>query len=749
MPPARKDPSEEDDPSRPSTSRAFSPVIPPIKRARTSTGVVPSVPRRQSKGGGRQSRIENFIDEKDLQDRLLIAVSETADEILKEEEEEGKEKIEIESEVLSLTAGIVWDALAEDWAADLLAFSRHANRETIREDDVRLLMRRNPSLMEEIFGECEGEEGMNTMGGIKRRSTGGRLSGRPQKEPRDDDTTLFDDVTTPQGASSMTSVVPETPNGIIPLAHSTPMNRTMSRIIGADPNFSVPSPIREEYEEEGGKRDGRRISRSILDDLSATIREENEKREGGEMMEMEDHHLSPQMIDLRHPREQEDEERRMSRREEGESEQQPGPSRHRINYSREMSPELFGGETKKGASYDSFDDDGEYANKENDGRMKRKDTSHRMSESAALREMLDEEEEEKEKTLIVKEKGDSFDDNSIQFVEEKKTDDSVTRPMVVFLSTSPVIPTDQQPTTSTAAAAAASDRAAPVVSTKSLSSSQESFLSDDIVDVPPQPVIVPPPAAAPIVQQQPTAPAVQPARADDYDSFEDDDDDFVTPTSSKDTTPKAKEGPSPSNTVANRWSTVEVEEVGSQVIAQKNNGVIRGVFAEDIFGFNDAPGPSKKTPINKPSPTVPTWNPAAATVTKKSSPTVRISPSVQTKPSPLSSSSKETPSGKDGKAAGFSFFSDSPPGNTPTLQREDSDFLDTSTRQTTSTMKTPRGRGGRGRGFPRKVDPNSKINRKIREQSTPVRLSPRPPLRISEVVGSFEDDDFDVSAFDD
>eukprot|EP00080_Pristionchus_pacificus_P001599 PDM61619.1 methyltransferase [Pristionchus pacificus] len=484
MPPARKDPSEEDDPSRPSTSRAFSPVIPPIKRARTSTGVVPSVPRRQSKGGGRQSRIENFIDEKpsssdppsiesisptvspppilssrarvnwrrlgdriltaktppipsftlglfemkkkegsiyeikrgsftiesdgtelcksvedrvrdhpctmssqwdkrrdetgrvrvwpggeamgywiiegiidvegrrimeigcgsialpsrialwkggkdvkandgsdecvesvkrstigekievekmewgkrevkedekmdvilaadavffershdalmdtidswmrkggetwisaperrgslqkwkrrvkddgrwkmeewkdaeetlrmeDLQDRLLIAVSETADEILKEEEEEGKEKIEIESEVLSLTAGIVWDALAEDWAADLLAFSRHANRETIREDDVRLLMRRNPSLMEEIFGECEGEEGMNTMGGIKRRSTGGRLSGRPQKEPRDDDTTLFDDVTTPQGASSMTSVVPETPNGIIPL----------------------------------------------------------------------------------------------------------------------------------------------------------------------------------------------------------------------------------------------------------------------------------------------------------------------------------------------------------------------------------------------------------------------------------------------------------------------------------------------------------------------------------------------------
>lgn len=50
----------------------------------------------------------------------------------------------------------------------------------------------------------------------------------------------------------------------------------------------------------------------------------------------------------------------------------------------------------------------------------------------------------------------------------------------------------------------------------SLRSDSESFLSDDIVDVPPQPVIVPPPAAAPIVQQQPTAPAVQPARADDY-----------------------------------------------------------------------------------------------------------------------------------------------------------------------------------------------------------------------------------------
>lgn len=32
--------------------------------AGTSTGVVPSVPRRQSTGGGRQSKIEDFIDEK-------------------------------------------------------------------------------------------------------------------------------------------------------------------------------------------------------------------------------------------------------------------------------------------------------------------------------------------------------------------------------------------------------------------------------------------------------------------------------------------------------------------------------------------------------------------------------------------------------------------------------------------------------------------------------------------------------------
>ncbi|GMR36310.1 hypothetical protein PMAYCL1PPCAC_06505 [Pristionchus mayeri] len=65
MPPARKDQPDTDDPSRPSTSRDFTPSLaPPVKRARSSMGGPPSaMPRRQSTGG-RQARMEEFVDEK-------------------------------------------------------------------------------------------------------------------------------------------------------------------------------------------------------------------------------------------------------------------------------------------------------------------------------------------------------------------------------------------------------------------------------------------------------------------------------------------------------------------------------------------------------------------------------------------------------------------------------------------------------------------------------------------------------------
>ncbi|GMS84090.1 hypothetical protein PENTCL1PPCAC_6265 [Pristionchus entomophagus] len=787
MPPARKDPPQADDSSLPSTSRAFSPSLaPPPKRARTSMGRAPSCTTSRKSTGGRQARIEDFIDEKDLQDRLLFATMETADEIIEEEEKKENVKMEIEKEVISEAANIVWNALAEDWATDLIAFSRHAGRETIREDDVKLLMRRNPDMLAEILAECEGDEdgegggGGTTGGTTKRKSTGG-VGGRRRKEARDEEKMEIlvvpsDDVTTPRGgaSSSMDSVVPETPQGIVPVAHSTPMNgRSVSMIGRVD--FSIPSPIGEIEEEKGRRiRGGRRPNRSILDDLSATIREgngENEREgEGGpgastqELDEM-DHNFAS-IMDIRHPREQEDERRRM-RMEEGEGEgegnpnQLPGPSTNQQGYGRVESPELFGEDRgeKKEEEHDSFDDDDDviFEDKENDRKGRGGDKSDRMSESSVLREMLDEEEEEKDKTVIEKERKmeDSFDEE-IQIVEVKKNENKVVSPL----------PMGHLPSSSAANARAqsggAAARAVPGISTTSIGSSQESFYNDDIVDDPPPP---PPPAtsvpvstAAPIVHQPAVAAAALPVRPDGYDSFDEDDDFISVPSlsrSKENTTPKAIAGPSPTITVANRWSTVEVEEVLSPA-AEKKNGNPRKVFAEDIFGLNDLPAPSKPTPVNKPSLTVPIRPSPAAIIHQKPSPTVPTIPpsTVHPKPAVLQSTVKKTHVNKDVPSTGFSSFSffDSQEAETPTPKREDSDFVDIRSKPTTSATKTtPKWRGGArgGRGFPRRVDPNSKVNRMIREQSTPVRLSPRPPSRISEVIGSFEDDDFDVSGFDD
>ncbi|GMR36309.1 hypothetical protein PMAYCL1PPCAC_06504 [Pristionchus mayeri] len=562
-------------------------------------------------------------------------------------------------------------------------------------------MRRNPDMLAEIMEEEEGEES-TTIGPSKRKSTGNSSFDRRLKIPRDDDIMgMIDDVTTPRGVSSMTSVVPETPQGIIPLAHSTPMvGRQVSMIKSAA--FIIPSPIREDEEEGERKREGRRPNRSILDDLSATMGE-GERR--GVCTQHDDEDFPP-LVDLRHPREQEEEERRMSRSEENQGDlschirspdfQHPGPSTIRQNYGREESPELFG-------KSDIGDDKKEHEN---------------VSESAALRVMLDEEEEEKEKTMKRKEEEeDSFDDDSIEILEQKKEEKKAT-PSPIVDSSSAVGATVLQSTSAIPAAAPSYQPTAAARSTTSLRSSQDSFYHDEIVDSPEAAPISPAVTASSLHKISPSASAAQPIRADDHDSFDDDDDFVATSSRSKENTLRSVGRTTPTSGVSNGRS-VEVTEGLPSSVAQKTTGSTRGLFAEDIFGLNSLPNESKAVSNQ--------------------------------------SNVKNTPVRKNGKTpstafSSFSFFADeSPSGSTPAVTREDSDFVDSSPKQTTSATRTPRGRGrGRGgRGLPRKVDPNSKVNQTIREQSTPVRISPRPPSRISEIVGSFEDEEFDVSGFDD
>ncbi|RZC32039.1 CENP-S domain containing protein [Asbolus verrucosus] len=58
--------------------------------------------------------------------------------------------IEFESDVLDLIAELTWKKLTL-YGSDLEAFQKHAKRSTITSDDVKLLVRRNDSLVRIIM----------------------------------------------------------------------------------------------------------------------------------------------------------------------------------------------------------------------------------------------------------------------------------------------------------------------------------------------------------------------------------------------------------------------------------------------------------------------------------------------------------------------------------------------------------------------------------------------------------------------
>ncbi|VDM49044.1 unnamed protein product [Toxocara canis] len=96
---------------------------------------------------------------KSVQVRLLAAVHfacmQLADEVAEEVQAEHGTNLEFEGCVISQVAHLVTDALCDTWPNDLLLFAKHGKRSIVNANDVKLLVRKNESLVKFIEEELE------------------------------------------------------------------------------------------------------------------------------------------------------------------------------------------------------------------------------------------------------------------------------------------------------------------------------------------------------------------------------------------------------------------------------------------------------------------------------------------------------------------------------------------------------------------------------------------------------------------
>ena len=83
-------------------------------------------------------------------DKLKLTVLCDTKKICREIGDGLKKKVSFEKQAYELIAEMVWRKV-EDYGSDLEQFAKHAKRTTINADDVKLLVRKNPSLKERIL----------------------------------------------------------------------------------------------------------------------------------------------------------------------------------------------------------------------------------------------------------------------------------------------------------------------------------------------------------------------------------------------------------------------------------------------------------------------------------------------------------------------------------------------------------------------------------------------------------------------
>ncbi|CAO4366188.1 unnamed protein product [Caenorhabditis nigoni] len=167
----------------------------------------------EKKTGGPQSRKKkdaeeekngrdevDFVDEKELKGALQLGVLKTADSVALRVGGRNGMDMEIHEEVVNQVAAFVWDTVADNWADDLARFTAHAGRQKVGMDDIALLTRRNPDLLQaacKLAGVDYQQESNKTGKGRKRKKddiAAPSVSSKPSKE-EEEDVTILDEQT--------------------------------------------------------------------------------------------------------------------------------------------------------------------------------------------------------------------------------------------------------------------------------------------------------------------------------------------------------------------------------------------------------------------------------------------------------------------------------------------------------------------------------------------------------------------------
>uniref|UniRef100_A0A914RCT7 Centromere protein S n=1 Tax=Parascaris equorum TaxID=6256 RepID=A0A914RCT7_PAREQ len=85
---------------------------------------------------------------------MHFACMRISDEVVEEVRAERDVKLQFDGCVLAQVAHLVTDALCNTWPDDLLLFARHGKRSIVNVNDVKLLVRRNESLVSRWLLYC-------------------------------------------------------------------------------------------------------------------------------------------------------------------------------------------------------------------------------------------------------------------------------------------------------------------------------------------------------------------------------------------------------------------------------------------------------------------------------------------------------------------------------------------------------------------------------------------------------------------
>uniref|UniRef100_A0A0M3I3L4 Calmodulin-lysine N-methyltransferase n=1 Tax=Ascaris lumbricoides TaxID=6252 RepID=A0A0M3I3L4_ASCLU len=127
---------------------------------------------KPQKGVGGVGEEEGFVTR--LLEAVHFACMQISDEVVEEVQTERGVWLEFEGCVLAQVAHLVTDALCNTWPDDLLLFARHGKRSIVNVNDIKLLVRKNESLvklMDEELGKMPSTRRQKSVSGLRSESS--------------------------------------------------------------------------------------------------------------------------------------------------------------------------------------------------------------------------------------------------------------------------------------------------------------------------------------------------------------------------------------------------------------------------------------------------------------------------------------------------------------------------------------------------------------------------------------------------